>query len=116
VILGVRDSGRTALNLEVGEAALYNEFGQIILLKEDLIELGDGAADPAVLGTELKELLVIILDMLIAGQHTLTTSPGNPTSPNPAKALELTNAKLKYITTATTNILSQETFLRRGGA
>ena len=116
VILGVRDSGRAAIALDEGEAALYNEFGQIIRLKKDLIELGDGAADPAVLGTELKELLVIIVDMLIGGLHTLTTSPGNPTAPNPAKALELTNAKLKYLTTAATNILSQETFLQRGGA
>jgi hypothetical protein len=116
VILGVRDSGRTALDIDVGEVALYNEFGQVILLKEDFIELGDGAADPAVLGTELSELLVIVLDILIAGNHVLTTSPGNATAPNPAKALELTQAKAKYLTMAATNILSKETFLRRGGA
>ena len=116
VILGHRDSGRTALDLLEGEVALYNEFGQAILLKDGLINLGADADDPAVLGTELKELLVIILDILIAGQHTITTSPGTVTAPNPAKALELTNAKLKYLTTATTNILSQETFLQRGGA
>jgi hypothetical protein len=74
-----------------------------IRIGEGFIGLGkDGAeqTEPVPLGLVLKtyledihEQLADILDILIAGDHVLTTSPGSPTAPNPAKAVLLNQAK-----------------------
>ncbi len=59
---------------------------------------------------------------MAAGDFLLTTAPGAPTAPNDAYATEFTNKindvdeqKSEYLTTESTNILSQKVFLERGG-
>ena len=113
IIIGHRDNARKNITLDEGEVILYNQYGQQIRLENKKIKLGKGASEPAVLGDVLADILGKILDTLIAGDFLLTTGPGSPTAPNPAKALALTNYKTQYVTTAATNILSQETFLER---
>jgi hypothetical protein len=113
LILGYRDDSRP--EMEEGEAVLYNAHGQEIRLENGAIKIGSAAAnEPVVLGLVLKTLLEFAFDTLIAGDFLLTTSPGNPTAPNPAKAAELTAKKNEYLTTAATNILSQLSFTERG--
>jgi hypothetical protein len=63
--------------------------------------------------------LAAILDVLIAGDHLLVTSPGNPTAPNPAKALLLSNAKaaleaLKASPIGDSAVLSDILFTEKG--
>lgn len=113
IILGHLDNSRKDVDLNSGEVVLYNEFGQQIRLESGKINLGKDADQPAVLGTELKQFLSDVLDILIAGTQCLTTTPGNPTAVNPTVLAQLNILKSQYITTAGTNILSQETFLER---
>jgi hypothetical protein len=113
IILGVRDLNRKDIVLDEGEVCLYNEFGQKIYLKKDKIELGANATNPAVLGNELKDLLSQLIGIMKAGTLVLSTSPGNPTAPNPPIVTQLTTLETNLLNTAATNILSQETFLER---
>lgn len=113
MIIGHMDNARKDISLNEGEVVLYNEFGQQIRLEQDKINLGKSADEPAVLGNVLVELLGEIMDILINGNSVLTTTPGNPSAPNPLVASQLTAFKSQYLTTATTNILSQETFVER---
>lgn len=68
--------------------------GEILIGEE-----GGAATEAVVLGDALKTKLEAILDILIAGDHVLTTSPGNPAAPNPARATELTTIKNSLSTT-----------------
>lgn len=114
IVFGHRDKMRKDIPLDEGEVCLYNAQGEKIFLKKDKIQLGDiSANEPAALGNVLAECLGVIFDILIQGQSVLTTAPGNPTAPNPAVAANLTAKKAQYITNILTNILSQETFVRR---
>lgn len=95
--------------------------------KGHLAGLDNVGDEPLVLGnvlaTGLQTLLTkieAILDQLIAGDIFLTTSPGNPTAPNPGKTATLNTLKSDigtikstYITDASTNIKSQLWFTRR---
>lgn len=111
-----RDSARADMDLEYGESAVYSKNQHGVWARVDQTQLGSSSADnPVVLGTELLELLEQILDLLIAGQTVLTTTPGNPTAPNPAVAAQLTELKAKYLTTDTTNIVSQTVYTTRSG-
>lgn len=116
IIIGARDKSRASMGfLKEGDVCIYNAKGEKIVLSQNKTQLGsENAANPVVLGTELKALLEQILDILIAGDHVLTTSPGNPTAPNPSKTTTLTNLKSTYLTNASTNIISQAVFAERG--
>ncbi len=113
IIIGHMDNARKDISLNEGEVILYNEHGQQLRLEQDKINLGKSANEPAVLGNVLVKLLGEILDILINGNSVLSTTPGNPTAPNPLVASQLRVFKSQYLTTAATNILSQETFVER---
>jgi hypothetical protein len=113
MIIGHMDNARKDISLNEGEVVFYNKHGQQVRLEQDKINLGKSADEPVVLGNVLVELLGEILDILINGNSVLTTTPGNPSAPNPLIASQLTAFKSQYLTTATTNILSQETFVER---
>ena len=114
LILGFRDSARADLAIKDGEVCLFNEYGQKIILENGKVLLGDETSDePVVLGKVIIEMLGKIIDLMVAGQLGLTTSPGNPTAPNPLVTPQLQAIKTQYLTTASTNIVSQETFARR---
>lgn len=113
IIIGHIDNARKDIALNSGEVVLYNEYGQQIRLENGKINLGKEADEPAVLGNVLTEFLGLVTDALVAGTLCLTTTPGNPTAPNPTIAAQLTAYKAQYLTAPTTNILSQETFVER---
>ena len=113
IILGHLDDERANMTMNEGEVVLYNQYGQQIRLEENKINLGESADEAAVLGDTLVEMLGKVLDILIAGNFLIVTGPGSPTAPNPTEVLKLTQYKSQYLTTAATNILSQETFLER---
>jgi len=115
IILGVRDDARADMSfLEDGEACLYSENGEKIVLRNDRTQLGSENADnPVVLGNEIKDLLSQLIAILKAGTICLTTTPGNPTAPNPTVVVQLTNLEATYLTSAATNILSQHVFAER---
>lgn len=77
------------------------------------IELGDGANNPVVLGNELVDLFNQLIDILKAGTVCMSTSPGAPCAPNPPIVAQLTALATNLLTTASTNILSQQVFAER---
>ena len=93
-----------------------------------LARLGEDATENAVCGVKLTQYLTdihtqlaAILDILIAGTHVLTTTPGNPTAPNPTQAALFTNIKAALAALKTTNIdtdasniLAQKIFIDKG--
>jgi phage gp45-like len=113
IILGHMDADRDNISLNEGEVVLYNQYGQQIRLEDGKINLGENSDEPAVLGQQLVDFLTEIIDILIAGNLCLTTTAGNPTASNPTVAAQLNTFKSKYLTTASTNIVSQEVFLER---
>lgn len=115
MLLAYRDKARADMTwLKDGEACLYNANGDKIIIAEDKVQLGsEAAANPVVLGNELVDLLGKLMDLIITGDFLLVTSPGNPTAPNPAKASQVTTWKSTYLTTANTNIVSQQVFTER---
>ena len=106
----VLDSGdATKLVIQSGDRKITLSDGGDILLGE----VGGSGEEPAVLGSTIVTLLTNILDLLIAGNHVLVTSPGNPTAPNPTKVLDLQAWKSEFITTTATNILSGKVKIHR---
>jgi hypothetical protein len=112
-----------------GQADLVSGDAKLTLKESGEILMGGAASTPdqnVVLGKILQQYLkdvhaqlAAILDVLIAGDHVLTTSPGNPTGPNPAKALLLTNAKaaleaLKASPISDSAVLSDILFTEKG--
>lgn len=78
IVLGHRDVNRP--QVQEGEVQLYNEFGQAIYLENGQIRIGTkAAANPAVLGNELKTLLVDLIGLIKT--HTHTGNLGAPTGP-----------------------------------
>jgi hypothetical protein len=115
IILGVRDSKRAEMSfLEEGEACLYSETGERIVLRKDKVQLGSENADnPVVLGTELVDMLTQIIELLKQGQIVFTTAPGQPTAPNPAVVAQLEQLAQTFLSTADTSIISQRVFAER---
>lgn len=82
---------------------LVNDMAQISLFEDGKTKVGKFGNTPSenvILGLVMKQYLenihdkyAAILDILIAGDMCLVTSPGNPTAPNPAKAALLTQIK-----------------------
>lgn len=130
MVIGHRDADRPD-DLEDGETALYNAKGQRIYLKSGKILIGSADADsPVVLGDVMMKALGEVLDELKSLSDTLqnkpaglSTVPGNPIAPNPAFVADLvaldvkiSTAKSTYISTSSSNIVSQEVFTERGGS
>lgn len=88
---------------EADKIDIVNKDSQIRLFEDGKIHLskkGSTPEEPVVLGKVTKKYLEdihtkisAILDVLIAGDFVLVTSPGNPTAPNPAKVALLTQLK-----------------------
>lgn len=112
-----------------GQADLVNGKAKITLKETGEILFGAADSVPTenlVLGKILQQYLkdihaqfAAILDVLIAGDHVLSTSPGTPSAPNPAKALLFTNAKsaleaLKASPVSDSGILSDILFGEKG--
>ena len=82
---------------------IYFDDVKIVLTSDGKILLGKVAStqtEPLVLGSVLQTYLGqvhaklgAIMDVLIAGDFVLITSPGNPSAPNPAKISTLTTLK-----------------------
>lgn len=113
IVIGHIDNSRKDIELEEGDVVLYNADGTQIRLEGKKIKLGKDADEAAVLGNQLIDLLSNILNILIAGNQCLTTTPGNATVVNPLILTQLQALKLQYITNNNTNILSQEVFVER---
>jgi hypothetical protein len=112
IILSHYDVNKPELN--DGEAVLYNADGLQIRLEKEKIKIGGAEADePLVLGNVLVEFLDKLMTLLATGDFLLCGAPGSPTAPNPAKALDLNNWKQTYLTTASSNIVSQLSFSQR---
>lgn len=110
-----RDPARSSMDLESGEAAVYSANGQGVWARSDKTQLGSSSAEnPVVLGNEVLELLTAIVDVLIAGSGGLSTSPGNPTAPNPAVVTQFNELKSRLLTESSTNILSTTVFADKG--
>ena len=96
-------------NKKYGSGLIINHKGLELRVSSDgkiyLGTEGEEADEPLVLGTALKDKLDRILDILIAGAHVLTTSPGNPVAPNPS-----TSAKFATIKAELALILSDKIF------
>ena len=98
-LLGLRADGDAivpdgTVELREGELAVMFKDGKGYIGKSS------SAGENLVLGQELKTYLTAvhdsldkILDVLIAGTHLLTTSPGNPTAPNPTEITKLVTEK-----------------------
>lgn len=98
-----------------------------LCIESTKIELGTNPTEPAVLGnvaieylTEIYTILDSILKIILAGNLVLTTAPNSPTAPNPSITPQIQQLitkndtdKSKYLTTSSTNIVSQQTFVAR---
>lgn len=116
VILGHRDKARKDLGLQPGESCLYDLYGNAVYLGLTGIKVGSKDADePLVLGTVLKTFLEQLCQLLQTTPISLTTSPGNPVSPNPAFATALQPVVTQFLTNPLTNILSAKHKTERGG-
>jgi hypothetical protein len=91
-----------------GDALVLHFKGKELRIADDgdifLGSEGSTVTEPFVLGNQLKLKLEEILDILIAGDHTLTTSPGSPTAPNPTRATEFNIIKNALNDTLSTTI------------
>jgi hypothetical protein len=114
---------------ELNDFVIKFEGGQFTIKADGTILFGkDGNTpdEPMVLGTVLKtylesihDKLDAIMDVLIAGDMLLVTSPGNPTAPNPAKISTLVTLKgdllaLKASPITDGAVLSDVTFTEKG--
>lgn len=130
MVVGHRDSGRPT-DLEEGEAGMYSKGGRRINVRNAKIEIGaTGASEPLVLGnvllqglTEIMAQLDTLLQTMEQKPAGITTGPGSLIAPNPAYVAAVTQVqtqlaqiKSTYISTASSNIVSQESFTERGGS
>lgn len=114
ITIAHRDPARAEMELAEGDSTLYDEGGQAVGCVGGKTLLGSLQADnPVVLGNELVELLTELVDLIIAGDLALTTSPGNPTAPNPPTVVRFQELKQRLLTNATTNVLSSHVFTER---
>ena len=102
--LTLEQSDETKIVIQNGTSKLtLSSTGEIRIGKA-----GSEASNPVVLGNEIKEKLEAILDILISGDHVLTTSPGNPAAPNPARAVEFTQIKNELVQILSTKHFTDE--------
>lgn len=112
-VLGHMDNERKNIDCNQGEVVLYNQYGQQIRLENGKIALGKKVDEQAVLGNVLAEFIGKLIDELETGDLVITTTPGNPTAPNPTAVARFEILRTQYLDTEATNILSQETYLER---
>ena len=108
---------------------IYYDNNKIVITADGKILLGKKGStqeEPVVLGTVLQEYLgnvhtkiAELIDVLVAGDFLLVTSPGNPTAPNPAKIATLNTIKSDLAALADSPIadglvLSDVTFTEKG--
>lgn len=117
-----------------GHTVIQTEAGaeEIFLSSDKRLNLGKRNSvplEPLVLGLVLQDFLDNFLAKfkgfisdLKSGPISLTTTPGNPTAPEPAFVAKLTqlesdidSLKSTYVTTESSNILSKLAFTERGG-
>lgn len=92
--LGHRDANPPAV--EVGETAIYNVAGYIVKLSGTSVQIiKSGTTKTMVVGEDLKELLGMLLDAIVAHTHT-SAAPGSPTGP-PLNASAFTQLKTNYV-------------------
>jgi hypothetical protein len=145
MVTGHRDKGRPT-DLEEGESCLYAAQGSKINVRQKKIEIGSSSAsEPLVLGNILKTYLTSfegdtesLANQLTQLVTLLTTfSSSTSASPDPVLAAasvilnaalpaitaaiasivaDLQSSKTTYISTASSNIVSQEAFTERGGS
>lgn len=108
IVLGHRDKNRP--EIQQGETQLYNQYGQAIYLKNGTVHIGTAsAANPAVVGNELKAMLESLIDAIAT--HTHIGNLGIPTAP-PTQASTFTSIKSSNV--SNDKILSQKIFLIKG--
>jgi hypothetical protein len=110
--------------------SVQTSAAKVVIDSDGKVRIGKRGAtpgEPAVLGTVLTNYLGAIHSALDAVLQALITGPvgvgnlGNPVPTDPALAISLTTqktalstAKTTYVDTATTNVVSQRTFVDRG--
>lgn len=110
IILGHRDANRPAV--ENGEVKLYNQFGQVIYLKNGSVHIGNAETqNPAVMGNEMKAFLLALLGWMKSHTHIIT-APGTE-SLVPFQVADLEQIQAQNVDND--NILSQLIFLLKGG-
>jgi len=100
----------------------------VIVTGRDTLLGSEDADEPAVLGNVLMEYVTsihtrldAIIDLLLAGNLSLSTVPGNPTAPNPAVTptialmkVEHLADKAEFLDTSATDFLAQHIFVEKG--
>lgn len=128
LVIGHKDINRPT-DLNPGECVIYSSTGHQIRCTLTGIKIGSAsAANPLVLGDILQTYLNSIYasiqtlyNAVILGTTTISTTPGNPTAPNPAIATALgtslatlTTAKTQFSDIPLTNFLSTVNMTERG--
>jgi hypothetical protein len=83
--------------IDEDKIVIYHNDGKLTIGPDGSTRFGSRDSEPdnpIVLGNEAKSILERIIDILIAGNHVLTTSPGNPTAPSAATAAALIQLKI----------------------
>jgi hypothetical protein len=114
LVLGHRASDRPT-DLDSGEVVLYNEFGQAIYVRDGKIQVGTSAsASPMVLGDVLMNFITDLINAFLNAPD-ITQGAFGPGFLEPQIRQALTDALQKYVTTTSTNVVSQLTYTERGG-
>lgn len=115
IILGHRDGGRPN-DFNQGEVVLYNEFGQAIYIREGKIQVGStNSANPMVLGDILVNFLTALMNDFLNAPQIGQCAVG-PVFLDPTIRTQMVAQIQQYLTTSSTNIVSQVTFTERGGS
>lgn len=112
-MVGQFDTGRPTVQNE-GETCLYGPDGKVVYMKSDsTIRIGSpNALAPAVLGDILKNFLTDFINAFL--NNPIGECALGDVVLSPALRVLFEQYKTDYVNTASTNILSQETFLERG--
>jgi hypothetical protein len=116
ILLGQDDPNRPPM--QVGECALYSATGQVVYLKlNGKVLIGSQTAEnPAVLGDVLCNFIQAILNQFLNAPQIGFDTFSAPVFLDPGIRTGLTLLINQYITSTSTNIVSQQTFLQRGGS
>lgn len=105
-----------------GHHAVMAKTGkQLHLTSDTKINLGLGnpnsaPTEPVVLGNVLKSLMNDFINAILNATPGIGVSSMGPVMLNPALRTQLTQIQTQYLSTTSTNILSQLVFTERGGA
>ncbi len=112
--IGHRAKDRPA-DLNSGEAVLYNATGQAVYVRDGKVQVGTKESEsPMVLGDVMLECITDILNAFLEAAQ-IGQTPFGPAFLDPGVRVKLNEALEKYVTTTSTNIVSQLTFTERGG-